>query len=310
MDKGTQTSMLMLLALVMGLLAAVPAMAATVSLEGVVTAGNDPGCVMVRDHQGNSFVLEGTGWYGLIGNDYVRLDGTIGYVGPASGWSGPVPQPVDTVAPGYVDIHCHAGQHIGIIAAEVFLIDEEVNHVADRERGGFLQVRAEPHADVVGGRLRTRPEQVLVLVDHEAEGPGKEGLHGGDVDFAVALAGVAISNFEERSLGMDRDIECGSRDQLFVIHVTGVHPGRRAVDTAGRGRRSEAHTAEEGMKRNIDGWGEMSHHPGAIQRNNFGSAVRIIVGQKAATRSKAVAGPRRVDIDLEDLNLEHVTGLG
>jgi hypothetical protein len=39
----------------------------------------------------------------------VRLDGTIGYVGAASGWSGPAPQPVDTVAPGYVDIHCHGG---------------------------------------------------------------------------------------------------------------------------------------------------------------------------------------------------------
>jgi N-acetylglucosamine-6-phosphate deacetylase len=39
----------------------------------------------------------------------VRLDGRIGYVGPASGWSGPVPEPVGTVAPGYVDIHCHGG---------------------------------------------------------------------------------------------------------------------------------------------------------------------------------------------------------
>src|SRR6266516_3061530 len=39
----------------------------------------------------------------------VRLDGTIGYVGLSSGWSGPVPEPVDTVAPGYVDIHCHGG---------------------------------------------------------------------------------------------------------------------------------------------------------------------------------------------------------
>src|SRR4051812_50044820 len=39
----------------------------------------------------------------------VRHDGTIGYVGPASGWSGPPPEPVDTVAPGYVDIHCHGG---------------------------------------------------------------------------------------------------------------------------------------------------------------------------------------------------------
>src|SRR3954447_2635798 len=39
----------------------------------------------------------------------VRHDGRIGYVGPASGWSGPPPEPVDTVAPGYVDIHCHGG---------------------------------------------------------------------------------------------------------------------------------------------------------------------------------------------------------
>src|SRR4051812_1724969 len=39
----------------------------------------------------------------------VRPDGTIGYVGPASGWSGPAPEPVEMVAPGYVDIHCHGG---------------------------------------------------------------------------------------------------------------------------------------------------------------------------------------------------------
>src|SRR5689334_24052709 len=35
--------------------------------------------------------------------------GTIGYVGPASGWPGPVPEPAGTIAPGYVDIHCHGG---------------------------------------------------------------------------------------------------------------------------------------------------------------------------------------------------------
>ena len=39
----------------------------------------------------------------------VLQDGTIGYVGPESGWSGPAPEQVDTVAPGYVDIHCHGG---------------------------------------------------------------------------------------------------------------------------------------------------------------------------------------------------------
>src|SRR5262249_46366821 len=39
----------------------------------------------------------------------VRPDGMIGYVGPASGWSGRVPEAVDTLVPGYVDIHCHGG---------------------------------------------------------------------------------------------------------------------------------------------------------------------------------------------------------
>jgi len=55
----------------------VPARAATVYLEGVVTSGPDADCVLVKDAQGNSFVLEGTGWYGIVGNDYVRLQGTI-----------------------------------------------------------------------------------------------------------------------------------------------------------------------------------------------------------------------------------------
>ena len=39
----------------------------------------------------------------------VRPDGTIGYVGPASGWSRTTPEPFDTIVPGYVDIHCHGG---------------------------------------------------------------------------------------------------------------------------------------------------------------------------------------------------------
>jgi hypothetical protein len=77
LNKRTLTRILVLAALAMGLLPAVPAQAATVSLEGVVMGGPEPECVLVRDHQGNSFVLEGTGWYGVIGSDYVRLEGTI-----------------------------------------------------------------------------------------------------------------------------------------------------------------------------------------------------------------------------------------
>jgi hypothetical protein len=77
LKKRTLTGILMPAALVLALLSAAPALAATVSLEGVVMGGPDPDCVLVRDQQGNSFVLEGTGWYGVVGNDYVRLEGTI-----------------------------------------------------------------------------------------------------------------------------------------------------------------------------------------------------------------------------------------
>jgi len=68
---------LMLAALPTGLLATLPARAANVNLEGVVVSGSEPECTMVRDRQGNAFVLEGSNWYGIVDNDYVRLEGTI-----------------------------------------------------------------------------------------------------------------------------------------------------------------------------------------------------------------------------------------
>ncbi|HEV7785815.1 MAG TPA: hypothetical protein VGQ28_10800 [Thermoanaerobaculia bacterium] len=77
LNKRALTHILVLTALATVLLAGVPALAATVALEGVVMGGSEPECVLVRDSQGNSFVLEGTGWYGIVGNDYVRLEGTI-----------------------------------------------------------------------------------------------------------------------------------------------------------------------------------------------------------------------------------------
>src|SRR3954454_2863867 len=48
---------------------------------------------------------------GLLGEGVleVRPDGTIRSVAPASGWPGSTPEPVHTLAPGYVDIHCHGG---------------------------------------------------------------------------------------------------------------------------------------------------------------------------------------------------------
>jgi hypothetical protein len=64
---------LLLGALVLGFVAATPA-AAAVYIDGYVTAGHGD-CVLVKGHDGRVYVLEGSRWRGVIGNDHVRLEG-------------------------------------------------------------------------------------------------------------------------------------------------------------------------------------------------------------------------------------------
>ena len=46
----------------------------------------------------------------VLDDGVVEVSGdTLGYVGPAAGWQGGTPEPVGTIAPGLVDIHCHGG---------------------------------------------------------------------------------------------------------------------------------------------------------------------------------------------------------
>jgi hypothetical protein len=61
-------------ALVLGFAAAAPA-AAAVYIDGYVAAGPRADCMMVRSHEGRVYVLAGSGWRGVIGNDHVRLEG-------------------------------------------------------------------------------------------------------------------------------------------------------------------------------------------------------------------------------------------
>ena len=64
-------------------------------------------------------------------------------------------------------------------------------------------------------------------MNEELKGAGKLRLHGGNVDFAVTLPGVAVASLEERALGVHRDEERGAFDHLLVIHVAGVGSRRR-----------------------------------------------------------------------------------
>jgi hypothetical protein len=61
--------------LALAFLAAAPAAAAVVYIDGYVTAGPDVHCTLVKGHDGRVYALEGAGWQGVIANDHVRLAG-------------------------------------------------------------------------------------------------------------------------------------------------------------------------------------------------------------------------------------------
>jgi hypothetical protein len=221
---------------------------------------------------------------------------------------------------GDVDVAGYGDERVGVVAGEMGvvgdLLGEEGDHVADGDLGGGFEVFVEAHGDVLGGGFATGPEEAvgfvagLGLVDDELEGAGELGLHGGDVDLAVALAGVAVAYFEESAFGVDGDIESGAGDHFFVVDVAGVHPGWGGVVLAGGLGRGDAHAAEERVQRDVDARGEVADHFVAVEGDDAGVAVGEVVGEEAAAGAEAVAGPGDVDVDLLDADFEDVAGFG
>src|SRR5439155_8702294 len=106
-------------------------------------------------------------------------------------------------------------------------------------------------------------------------------FHRGNVHLAVALPGVSVANLEKRARSMDRKIESGSRNQLFVVHVAGMNTGRGAIDTPVGLRRSHSHAAEKRMQRNLNSRSKLGDHAITIQGNDFYARIGKVIGQKA-----------------------------
>jgi hypothetical protein len=120
---------------------------------------------------------------------------------------------------------------------------------------------------------------------------------------------VAVADLEVGALGVDGDEEGGAGDQVLVVHVAAVHPGRGGVPLAGGLGRRDAHGAEEGVQRDVDAGGEVADHLLAVERDDL-ARVGEVVGQEAAAGAEAVAGPGDVDVDLLDADFEDVAGFG
>src|SRR6516225_2122652 len=98
---------------------------------------------------------------------------------------------------------------------------------------------------MVRRRLGPWPAQFHVLADHELKLALQRGFQSSDVDFAVALSGVAVADREQRAAHVDGDEERRSLDQLLVVEVARVNAGRPAADATGLWRWRHAHAAEE-----------------------------------------------------------------
>src|SRR5439155_19117673 len=209
---------------------------------------------------------------------------------------------------GDVEIGGDAREHVGIVAREMLFRDEEIDHLADGERGAGVQVIVEAHGDVVRGCFGARPLQAHVLAHDELKRADERSFESGNVHFAVALSGVAVADLEERAGSVHGNVERGAGDEVLVIEIARHNPRRSAVEAARAFRRGVAHAAEKRMQGNLDARREFRDHAFFIQRNNFYFRVRIIVRQIAAPRTERVVGVRNRQLDRQDFYFENVAG--
>ena len=135
---------------------------------------------------------------------------------------------VDTFFPvhelGNSQINRVAGQDVGLITGEALLLAEEIHHLDDRNPGCHLQIFVKSHRDKVGRRFGSRPEESLSFADRQLESALQGSLQRRDTDLAISLRGVPVSGGKERAFHVDREVNCRSGYQLFVVDVASMYP--------------------------------------------------------------------------------------
>jgi hypothetical protein len=84
--------------------------------------------------------------------------------------------PIDDL--GHHQIHGDAREYVGIVAGQALDLDEEVEHLARRDLGGFMQIRMQPHGHIVRGGLRPGLVQAGAFVQQHLDFPFQRRLNG------------------------------------------------------------------------------------------------------------------------------------
>ena len=158
----------------------------------------------------------------------VRPDGTIGYVGPASGWSGPAPEPVDTIAPGYVDIHCHGGGSHTVTSGDPAEVAAVAAHHLSRGTTTMLASLVTASApDLVDeiAAVASVAATTSPVVGCHVEGPFLDPAHRGAHDHAQ----LRLPGTDELSAWLAAGVDDTGRPTVRMVTLAPELPGAAAV---------------------------------------------------------------------------------
>src|SRR5215210_6753201 len=143
------------------------------------------------------------------------------------------------------DVGGYAGELVGRVLVEPLELGDEIDRLLNGDLRRLREVLIHAHRDVVGLRLGARPCEGHILADDQLDASTQRGFDRGLVHFAVPLRRVSVADLEQRAGDMHRNEEGRPGDELFVIEVAGMNPGRRTVDASSRGGRRNAHAPEK-----------------------------------------------------------------
>src|SRR5579872_58800 len=109
---------------------------------------------------------------------------------------------------------------------------------------------------------------------------------------------------------MHGKIQSCSGDQLLIVHVARLDPGRSTVEAAIGFRWRFANAAEKWMQRNLNSRSELGQHALPVQGNDLDTRIREVIRQEACPGSKPVIGVRNSQLDLLNSHLQRVPRLG
>jgi N-acetylglucosamine-6-phosphate deacetylase len=158
----------------------------------------------------------------------VRPDGTIGYVGPASGWSGPAPEPVDTLAPGYVDIHCHGGGGNTVTSGDPADVAAVAAHHLSRGTTTMLaSLVSAPAPEIVAGitAIAAVAATGSPVVGCHVEGPFLDPEHRGAHDPAT----LRLPESDELETWLAAGVDDAGRQRLRTVTLAPELPGAAAA---------------------------------------------------------------------------------